>query len=180
MYSKGRSILVLLLSVTVAQLTGLVGSFATRPNIETWYRTLDKPAFTPPDWIFPVVWPSLYLLMGIAAWLVYRTPERKSRAFWGEGSSYESMLLPSRPSRRTALSVYGIHLVFNAAWSFIFFEWQLTGLAFIEIIILLSLILWTTRLFYRIRPLAGYLMVPYIIWVSYATILNGAIWWLNR
>ncbi len=179
MHSRVRSLLVLLMSIILAQSAGLIGSFATRPNIDTWYRMLDKPGFTPPDWMFPVVWPVLYLLMGIAAWLVYRTPERVSREFWGEGSSYESMLLPRRPSRRTALTVYGVQLVFNIAWSFLFFYWQLPGLAFIEIIILLSLILWTTRLFYRIRPAAGYLMMPYILWVSYATILNGTIWWLN-
>ena len=178
-HSRVRSYLVLVFSILLAQSAGLIGSFATRPNIDTWYRMLEKPVFTPPEWIFPVVWPVLYLLMGIAAWLVYRTPDRGSREFWAEGTSYESMLLRNRPSRRAALAVYGVHLVFNALWSFLFFGWQMPGLAFIEILMLLFLILLTTRLFYRIRPLAGYLMVPYILWVSYATVLNGAIWWLN-
>ncbi len=179
MYGRLKSFGVLLLSILLAQSAGLIGSLATRPNIDTWYRALEKPAFTPPDWVFPVVWPTLFLLMGIAAWLVYRTPERKTREFWGEGASYESMFLPRRPSRRKALGLYGVHLLFNVLWSFLFFGWHMPGLAFAEIIILLALIVLTTRFFYRIRPMAGYLMVPYILWVSYATVLNGAIWWMN-
>lgn len=179
MHTRVRSVLALILSILIAQAAGLIGSFATRPNIDTWYRGLDKPGFTPPDWIFPVVWPLLYLLMGIAAWLVYRTPERRSREYWGEGASYESMFLPRRPLRRTTLGIYGVHLLFNIAWSYLFFHWQMPGLALVEILVLLGLILLTSRLFYRIRPLAGYLMIPYILWVCYAAILNGALWWLN-
>jgi len=178
-HSRVKSFGVLAFSILLAQSAGLVGSFATRPNIDAWYRAIEKPEFTPPDWVFPVVWPTLYLLMGIAAWLVYRTPEQKSREFWGEGASYESMFLPKRPSRRTALGLYGVHLIFNVLWSFLFFSFQMPGLAFAEILVLLALIVLTTRLFYRIRPSAGYLMIPYILWVSYATVLNGSIWWLN-
>lgn len=178
-HSRFKSFGVLIFSILLAQSAGMIGSFATRPNIDTWYRVIEKPAFTPPDWAFPVVWPILYLLMGIAAWLVYRTPEQKSREFWGEGASYESMLLPQRPSRRSALGLYGVHLIFNVLWSFLFFSFQMPGLAFAEILVLLALIVLTTRLFYRIRPSAGYLMIPYIVWVSYATVLNGSIWWLN-
>jgi translocator protein len=178
-HSRLMSFGMLIISILLAQMAGLLGSLATRPNIEIWYRSIEKPVFTPPDWVFPVVWPALYLLMGIAAWLVYRTPERRSREFWGEGASYESMFLPKRPSRKTALGVYGIHLVFNGLWSFLFFGLQMPGLAFVEILILLTLIIYTTRLFYRIRPSAGYLMLPYVLWVCFATVLNGTIWWMN-
>ncbi|MDI6400748.1 tryptophan-rich sensory protein [Balneolaceae bacterium ANBcel3] len=176
---KGKSLLALVLSILVAQLAGWIGSLATRPNIEPWYRLLEKPVFTPPDWVFPVVWPLLYLLMAVAAWLVFREPGRGKSRFWQEGVSYESMLLRKRPSRKWVLGLYGIHLILNVLWSFIFFQWQMPGVALIHILVLLMVILLLTRLFYRSRPLAGYLMIPYIMWVTYATMLNAGIWWLN-
>ncbi len=179
MKNKVYSFLVLIVSVAVAQSAGLIGSLATRPNIDVWYRTIEKPDFTPPDWVFPVVWPILYLLMGIAAWLVWRSPRIGRRAFSSDGVSYESMLLNRRPVRNIALSIYGIHLLFNILWSFLFFEWNLIGVAFAEILVLLGLIVITTRLFYRVTPVAGYLMIPYTLWVVYASVLNGTIWWLN-
>jgi len=172
-------ILTLLFSILIAQSAGFLGSLATRPNIETWYRGIEKPFFTPPDGVFPIVWPLLYLLMGIAAWLVWYAPAKEDDSYWREGASYESMLLTQRGSRSFALGVYGVHLVFNVLWSFLFFQWQLLGVAFAEILVLLALILLTTRLFYRIRPVAGYLMIPYILWVFYAGVLNASIWWLN-
>ncbi|MBP3193270.1 TspO/MBR family protein [Natronogracilivirga saccharolytica] len=177
--SRLHSFLTLIFSILIAQSAGLIGSVATRPNIDTWYRTIAKPDFTPPDWVFPVVWPTLFLLMGIAAWLVYRSGARTSGYYSGRTASYENMLLRKAVSPWLALSVYGVHLLFNVLWSFLFFEWQLLGLAFIEVLFLLALIIITARLFYLIRPLAGYLMIPYIFWVSYASVLNGTIWWIN-
>ncbi|MDG5767216.1 tryptophan-rich sensory protein [Balneolales bacterium ANBcel1] len=177
--SRLHRFLALITSIILAQAAGLIGSLATRPHIETWYRTIEKPGFTPPDWVFPVVWPTLYLLMAVAAWLVYITPKQGDRSYWTQGTSYESMMLGNTPSRFAALGVYGAQLVLNMLWSFLFFQWQMPGAALIEILILLMLIVLTTRLFYRIRPLAGYLMIPYILWVSYASVLNAAIWWLN-
>lgn len=177
--SRWHSGIALIFSIILAQGAGLIGSLATRPNIETWYRAIEKPVFTPPDGVFPVVWPALYLLMAVAAWLVYRTPGHGDRKFWQEGASYESMLLMSRPTRASALGIYGVHLIFNVLWSFLFFQWHLPGAAFFEILLLLVVILVTTRLFYRVRPLAGWLMVPYILWMGYATVLTASIWWLN-
>lgn len=179
MAEKIKKILTLLLSIALAQSAGLIGAVATRDNIETWYRTIEKPGFTPPDWVFPIVWPLLYLLMGVAAWLIYNFNDTPSQTR-GQGAIYsDGKKLFTRPSKVTALSVYGIHLVLNALWSFLFFKWHLIGLAFFEIFLLLLFILATTRLFYQIKPLAGYLMAPYILWVAYAFLLNGAIWWLN-
>lgn len=169
----------LVVSIILALSAGLAGSLATRPNIDTWYVMLDKPWFTPPGMLFPVVWLSLYLLMAVAAWMVYRAPEPGQHRYWQQGVSYESMLLGSRHGRGTALGFYGVQLLFNSLWPFIFFHWKLPGLALIEIVILLILIVITTRLFYRIRPLAGYLMIPYVLWVGFATVLNAAIWWMN-
>lgn len=177
--SKIHSALALVLSVVLAQSAGLLGSLATRPQIASWYRTLEKPVFTPPDWAFPVVWPTLFLLMAIAAWLVYRQQGPKGASFWSGGASYEGMFLRRSPSRALALGMYLAQLVLNTLWSFLFFAMEHPGLALFEIVLLLVFIVFTTLLFYRIRPLAGYLMIPYVIWVSYATILNAAIWWLN-
>ncbi len=211
----------LALSIILAQSAGLIGSLATRPNIDTWYRMIEKPFFTPPDWVFPVVWPSLYLLMGIAAWLVYRTCDSEVNSSSGTdiglkkdnitgadtglqtgasigsdagleagaisegGDGSGTGMIPSvfrtrkRPSRVLALQVYGIHLLVNTAWSFLFFGLKMPGVALAGILLLLVMILLTADMFYRIRPSAGYLMIPYLIWVSYATVLNGSIWWLN-
>ena len=173
------STLQLIVSVTIAQMAGFLGSMATRPNIDTWYRALEKPGFTPPDLVFPIVWPLLYLLMGVASWLVFRTSDQASPGFWRGGTSYESMFLRSKPSRGSALTVYAAQLILNTLWSFLFFHWKLIGLAALEILVLLGLVLLSARLFYRIRPAAGLLMVPYILWLVYAAALNGAIWWLN-
>ncbi len=177
--SRVHSLLTLIFSIILAQSVGLIGSWATRPNIDTWYRAIDKPGFTPPDGVFPVVWPALYLFMAVAAWLGYRNASREQQYWQQQDVSYESMLLGKRPSRKIALGFYGVHLLFNALWSFLFFYWQMPGVALIEILVLLTLILITTRLFHRIRPLAGYLMIPYILWICYATVLNASIWWLN-
>jgi translocator protein len=123
-----------------------------------WYASLEKPAFNPPSWVFGPVWTALYVLMGVAAWLVW---ER----FGG--------------AARTALAVFGVQLAFNAAWSVLFFGLRSPGLAFAWIVILWSLIVATLVLFWRLRPLAGVLLVPYLAWVSFAAVLNLAIWRLN-
>lgn len=169
----------LIFSVALAQMAGFLGSMATRPNIDSWYSALEKPGFTPPEWIFPVVWPLLYLMMGVAAWLIFRARDQSNPGFWKGGTSYESMFLRNKPSRGFALTVYATQLFLNALWSFLFFHWKLIGLAALEILVLLGLVLLSARLFYRIRPAAGLLMVPYVLWLIYAAALNGAIWWLN-
>lgn len=124
-----------------------------------WYARLAKPSWTPPSWLFGPVWTLLYVLMGVAAWLVW-----KDRGFAGA---------------RVALLLYGVQLVLNAAWSWLFFGLQRPGLAFAEILLLWSAILATLIAFWRHRKLAGALLVPYLAWVSFATALNWAIWQLN-
>lgn len=148
----------LILSILIAQAAGFIGSFFTMTSVEGWYATLALPAVSPPSWVFAPVWVTLYALMGIAAYLVWQQRAAMSRP---------------------ALIVYGIHLVFNALWSVIFFGLQRPGLAFAEILILLALIVLTTTLFWHINRRAGALMLPYIAWVSFAAYLNYAIWVLN-
>lgn len=162
MSSTQKNILALIVCLILPQVAGGLGAIATADSVSTWYTEINKPGFTPPGWVFPVVWPTLYFMMGLASWFVWKERVKD------DGSRVKK-----------ALIVYGIHLVLNTLWSFLFFGMQNPGAAFIEIIILLAMIAWTIKLFYDIRPLAGYLLIPYIIWVSYATVLTGTIWWIN-
>ena len=123
-----------------------------------WYAQLDKPAWNPPNWIFAPVWTLLYMAMAVAAWLV-----------WRQGS----------PTRRVPLAVWGVQLVLNALWSWIFFGLHRPGFAALEIGLLWVAILATTLLFWRVRRAAGVLFVPYLAWVTFAAVLNLSIWLLN-
>lgn len=150
----------LIIAVLVAQSAGLIGSLFTTPAIPTWYVHLDKPGFTPPGWIFGPVWITLYALMGIASFWVWQKRE-------------------ANPTANKALVVYAVHLVLNALWSFLFFGLKSPGLAFVEIVVLWCMILAVINLFLRVDPRAAYLMIPYILWVSFAAVLNFAIWRMN-
>jgi benzodiazapine receptor len=136
-----------------------IGAAVTATSVGTWYQALHKPAFNPPDWIFAPVWTTLYILMAIAGWRVWR------QAGFEIG--------------RKALTVFVVQLALNLAWSFIFFGQQRIGLALIEIVILLLAIIATTVLFWRIDRWAGVLFLPYVVWVAFATVLNGSLWRLN-
>lgn len=153
----------LAVSLVVPLAAGGVGSIPTFKAIPGWYRGLRKPSWTPPSWLFAPVWNALYIMMGLAAWLVWRSDR-------GDEDR----------ERRTALTLFGIQLGFNALWSLVFFGLRSPGLALAEIAVLWSLISMTTARFYRVRPLAGLLMLPYLLWTTFATGLNAAIWWLNR
>lgn len=148
-----------IISILIAQSVGVIGSFFTASSVRTWFETLVKPAWNPPSWIFGPVWIMLYTLMGIAAYLVWRKKDA--------------------PRARLALSFYGIQLIFNALWSILFFGLKNPGLAFVEIIVLLVLIIITTVQFWKINKWAGIIMIPYLAWVSFATFLNYTIWQLN-
>jgi len=145
--------------VGLCLLAGLLGSLATSSKIGTWYATLMKPWGNPPPWLFGPVWTTLYVLMGVAAWLIWKDD--------GEAG------------RRSALKLFLTQLSLNAMWSFVFFGLERPGAAFVNIVILWALLLATTFAFRRISHLAGWLLVPYLAWVSYASYLNGGIWWLN-
>lgn len=132
---------------------------AASASAPSFYAQLVQPPWAPPPWLFGPVWTTLYLMMGLAAWLAWRAG-------------------PSRRVRR-ALFVFVAQLVLNALWTWIFFSWQRGLLALIEINLLWLLILATTLLFWRIRPLAGALLIPYLAWVSFATALNAALWLAN-
>lgn len=152
------------------QILGLVGwlvaSFAASAvgavasvQAKSFYGQLIQPVWAPPAWLFGPVWSLLYALMAIAAWLVWR-----AGGFRGN---------------RIALAFFSAQLVFNALWSWLFFAWQLGALAFADILLLWVLIVATLVAFWRVRPLAGALFIPYLLWVSFAAVLNYAVWQLN-
>lgn len=151
----------LFISIAIPLLVGLVGSAVTFPAIPAWYATLTKPAFSPPNWLFGPVWTVLYILMGIAFYLV-----------WKKGTKSEKV--------RAAIWVYGIQLVVNALWSAVFFGLRSPPGGFVVIILLLVLIIAMIRQFYRVNTWAAYLLVPYLLWVAFATVLNLNVWILNR
>jgi tryptophan-rich sensory protein len=136
-----------------------IGGLATTPKIPGWYAELAKPTWTPPGWLFGPVWTLLYLMMAVAAWLVWRQ-DGFAKAKW-------------------PMAAFGIQLGLNCLWSIIFFGLQRPGLAVVEILALWVAISVTVILFWRRRSLAGMLLVPYLLWVSFATALNIAIWRLN-
>ena len=138
---------------------GALGAFATAQSVGTWYQTLAKPSFNPPDRVFGPVWTALYVMMAVAAWLTWR------RAGWREA--------------RPALLLFALQLALNLGWSLLFFGARWIGGALVEIVLLWFAIAATIAAFRRHSQWAGILMMPYIAWVTFATLLNFTIWRLN-
>ncbi|MBI4086677.1 tryptophan-rich sensory protein [Candidatus Kaiserbacteria bacterium] len=161
---KTKDTFKLIIAIAVCELAGVIGSVFTTPSIAGWYAGIVKPALNPPAWVFGPVWVTLYALMGIAAFLV-----------WKRGLE--------RRDVRIALSIFLGQLVLNTLWSIIFFGLHSPGGALIEIVLLWLAILATIIAFAKISPPAGgpaaWLLVPYMLWVSFAAYLNYAIWVLN-
>lgn len=149
------------ISICVCLLASVPGAAGVSGSVGTWYAELSRPSFTPPDWTFGVVWPILYVLMGVSAFLV-----------WHRGTA--------RREVRVALMFFAFQLVLNALWTPIFFGVHMIGLALLEIVLLWIAIILTVVAFRRISRLAAGLLLPYLLWVSFAVVLNGAFWFLNR
>ncbi|MCG8539380.1 MAG: tryptophan-rich sensory protein [Clostridia bacterium] len=149
----------LVVSIFIALSVGLLSSYFVMSTFEE-YVELIKPSFAPPASVFAPVWTVLYTLMGIASYRI-----------WMYGTEREDV--------RSALFYYGLQLFFNFLWTIIFFGLGLRGLAYLEIILLLILIIVTTVRFYRIDEIAGYLFIPYVLWVAFASVVNLSIWLLN-
>ena len=154
-----KNLLKLIFSIGLCLLAGVVGSIFTASAIPTWYATLNKPSFSPPNWVFAPVWTTLYILMGISLYL----------ALSGEGKG----------EREKAVRIFGIQLVLNIVWSIIFFGWHNPLFALVDIVALWIAIVLTIKNFYKINKLAGQLLIPYLAWVSFATVLNLMIVLLN-
>jgi tryptophan-rich sensory protein len=148
-------------AIAIPQVSGGIGAIAVASSVKSWYRTIKKPSWNPPNWLFGPVWTVLYLLMGVASWLVWRERE-------------------GNPEARGALNLYWAQLGLNALWTPLFFGFHRIGLAAAEIAVLWAAILATIARFYRIRPAAGLLLVPYQLWTTFAGVLNATVWRLNR
>jgi len=148
----------LISSILLCQFAGIIGSVFTFSAISEWYAFLEKPFFSPPNWVFAPVWISLYTLMGIAFFLV-----------WEKGLK----------ENNKAVNFFYIQLALNALWSVLFFGLKNPLIALIEILVLWLFIVLTIKEFYSIEKKAGYLLIPYLLWVSLATALNFAVWILN-
>lgn len=157
---KPLSYLRLVLCVALTLGVGVIGSLATTPKIPTWYAGLAKPAFTPPDAVFPVAWTILYVLMAVALWRL-----------WDRNG-------PS-PARRAALVLFFVQLALNALWSPVFFGMEAIGAGLVVIVLLWLAIVATIWASARIDRIAAWLLVPYLLWVSYASVLNASILAMN-
>ena len=157
---KVRSVPKLVAAVLFCFVLGSLGSFVTVTGSGSWFAQLVKPSFQPPNWLFGPMWTTLFILMGIALYLVWE-------------------LVTDKPEVRFALTIFGVQFALNIIWSFLFFGLQSPLLGLLDIIILWWMILATIVIFYRVRKGAAYFLIPYIAWVSIATVLNATIYLLN-
>lgn len=155
-----RKLLKIAIAVGICLLIGFLSSFATQSSVNDWYLTLNKPSFNPPNWLFAPVWTILYIMMGVAAGLV-----------WTKGFHHVWV--------KTALYHFGFQLLLNALWSIVFFGLKNPLAALIVIAILFVLILMTIKWFNVVSKKAALLMLPYLLWVGFAAVLNFSIWQLN-
>ncbi|OGF31504.1 TspO protein [Candidatus Falkowbacteria bacterium RIFOXYD2_FULL_35_9] len=149
-----------IISISVPLLAGFIGSFFTFGSIDSWYSGLNKPVFSPPNWLFGPVWTILYVLMGISVYLIWRKLEKNEKV-------------------RSAFIFFWVHLFFNAIWSIIFFGLQSPVLALVDIVIIWLMILMMIIWYWKIEKWSSILLWPYIIWVSFASVLNLSIVMLN-
>lgn len=147
-------------AVGVCLLIGFLSGFATQSSVNDWYVSLNKPSFTPPNWLFGPVWTLLYIMMGVSAGIV-----------WSKGFYHKWV--------KTGLYHFGFQLLFNALWSVVFFGFQNPFWALLVILVLMLLILGTIRWFNVVSKVAAYLLIPYFLWVCFASLLNYRIWMLN-
>lgn len=153
-------ILKFLVSIIIPLSLGAIAGMFTSQSVPEWYATLNRPSFNPPSWIFGPVWTTLYILMGISFFIIWKQDVSKER--------------------NRAILVYLLQLLLNFAWSFIFFYFNMIGLALVEIILLWISIVMMLVVFYKIKPIASYINIPYLLWVTFATVLNASYYFLNR
>lgn len=149
----------LTLCIAGVLVVGFTSGIATAAGMRGWYDLINKPWFNPPSWIFGPVWTVLYIMMGVGLYLILQTPKGDVRTL--------------------SLIIFGIQLLLNFMWSFIFFYFHEPFIALVEIIVLWIAILAMITWFRKISPVAAYLQIPYLLWVSFATILNASLWYLN-
>jgi tryptophan-rich sensory protein len=153
-----KNILKLIICLIVPMLVGGISGVATVAGIKDWYVHLNKPFFNPPNYLFGPVWSILYLLMGVSLFMILQSKSI---------------------TKKKAISIFFVQLFLNFWWSFLFFKFQLLGISLIEIVLMWLSILWMIIEFKKINKTAAYLQIPYLAWVTFASLLNLAIWYLN-
>jgi len=147
-----------ILSITICLAVGGISGYITADAIPDWYVNINKPSFNPPNWLFGPVWTTLYIMMGIAFFLIWKSHS---------------------PLKHKAMLIFSVQLILNFFWSILFFNFHLLGIALIEILCMWLFILLSIISFYPVSKVAAYLLIPYLLWVSFASVLNFAIWQLN-
>ncbi|MFZ9943136.1 MAG: TspO/MBR family protein [Bacteroidia bacterium] len=150
----------LLFCLLLPLMIGGFSGYLSASGVNDWYLTINKPSFNPPSWVFGPVWTTLYLVMGYSLYLVLKTEPSQTRTL--------------------VISLFAVQITLNFLWSLIFFRWHMLGLAFVEIVILWLCILLMAVKMHQISSLAAWLQVPYLLWVGFASLLSGSLWWLNR
>ena len=159
-FIKKQKITPYIICILICLIIAKCAGYATQSSLKTWHLSIIKPSFTPPDWLFAPVWISLYIMMGVA---------------WG----HLNRIIINRTLRKKYNILFGVQLIFNMLWSFIYFGAHSIGFALIDIILLWIVLIFTIYQFFCISKLAGWLLIPYFLWTTYACILNIAIWHLN-
>lgn len=155
-----KKILTLIICIAIPVSVGGISGFITSSEIGGWFASLQKPVFNPPNYLFAPVWTLLYTLMGISLYLIWTSP--------------------SGENRKKALQIFGVQLFFNFWWSILFFSFHLLVVSIVDILLMWLLIIYMIKEFRKIRASAAYMNIPYLLWVSFASILNISIWWLNK
>lgn len=178
-----KNIIKLIVSVLICELAGVLGSFFTTPAIKTWYAFLTKPSFSPPNAVFAPVWTVLFLLMGVALYLVWsKNWHIEVKAGQAEQKTWNPIsrkLYTGSWREENAVAIFTLQLALNVIWSIIFFYFKSPGFAFFEILMLWFAVLYTIVNFYRISKASSFLLLPYLLWVSFAAVLNYSVWRLN-
>ena len=151
----------LIIAILIPLAVGGFSGYVTAGGVEGWYATVQKPSFNPPNDLFAPVWTSLYILMGIGLFIVWKQPA-------------------GTPYRNTAIAIFIVQLVLNFFWSIIFFKLEKPDVAFADIVLMWIAILLMIIYFIKVKPVAGYIQIPYLCWVSFASVLNFYIWQLNK
>lgn len=160
MKKNENNILKLIISISLPLVVGGISGYLTTSEINGWFASLNKPSFNPPNYLFGPVWTALYLLMGISMFIIWKTPRTNLR--------------------QNALKIFAVQLFLNFWWSILFFHFHLLFLSIFDIVAMWIMIYYTIHFFKQIKHIAGYLQITYLLWVSFATLLNVSIWWLNK
>lgn len=180
---KYNKLVKLLTSIIVCEFAGFLGTIFTRPEIGIWYESLKKPFFNPPKWLFGPVWTILYILMGISLYLVWSKNWMPKNKVVLKGSKpwnpLSKKFLSGSWQKANIILIFSVQLALNVLWTMLFFGMHATGLAFFELLMLWFAIIFTIINFYRVSKTSAILLLPYILWVSFAMLLNYFVWILN-